>query len=228
MFEPDATLVGGILNCLRIADLAERHSIEVIPHVGGPTVVGLAANLHWATAARVRLCEYDIDSHQPMITDIGDNPGLALVDLAGGTITAPTGPGLGVHVDEDLLDDHPYVPGDTYTDLFPEHESGRTTRRSTVEGRMNRGDQPPRPAHPVVAEPITFNLVSDDPGPTAGRSRTGRRRPQHHLVDRCGCAAKRDRSTKELHMNADTITIDIRRGVRAVVEQGGTSWATTT
>ena len=76
------------------------------------------------TAARVRLCEYDIDSHQPMITDIGDNPGLALVDLAGGTITAPTGPGLGVHVDEDLLDDHPYVPGDTYTDLFPEHESG--------------------------------------------------------------------------------------------------------
>ena len=141
VFEPDATLVGGILNCLRIADLAERHSIEVIPHVGGPTVVGLAANLHWATAARVRLCEYDIDSHQPMITDIGDNPGLALVDLAGGTITAPTGPGLGVHVDEDLLDDHPYVPGDTYTDLFPEHESGRSTRRSTVEGARQRDER---------------------------------------------------------------------------------------
>ena len=128
VFEPDATLAGGILNCLRIVDIAERHSIEVIPHVGGPTVVGLAANLHWATAARVRLCEYDIDAHQPMITDIGDNPGLALVDLQGGTITAPTGPGLGVHIDEDLLDAHPYVAGDTYADLFPEHESGRSTQ----------------------------------------------------------------------------------------------------
>lgn len=126
VFEPDATLVGGILNCLRVVDLAERHSIEVIPHVGGPTVVGLAANLHWATAARVRLCEYDIDAHQPMITDIGDNPGLALTDVQGGTITAPTGPGLGVHVDEDRLDAHPYVAGDTYADLFPDHESGRT------------------------------------------------------------------------------------------------------
>ena len=114
---------------------AERHSIEVIPHVGGPTVVGLAANLHWATAARVRLCEYDIDAHQPMITEIGDNPALALVDLQGGTITAPTGPGLGVHIDEDLLDAHPYVAGDTYADLFPERESGRSTQgtQDTVE-----------------------------------------------------------------------------------------------
>jgi L-alanine-DL-glutamate epimerase-like enolase superfamily enzyme len=127
VFEPDATLAGGILNCLRIADIADRHSIEVIPHVGGPTVVGLAANLHWATAARVRLCEYDIDPHQPMITDIGSNTGLALTDLTGGTITAPTGPGLGVDVDEDLLDAFPYVAGDTYADVFPDHESGRSS-----------------------------------------------------------------------------------------------------
>jgi L-alanine-DL-glutamate epimerase-like enolase superfamily enzyme len=132
VFEPDATLAGGILNCLRIADIAERHSIEVIPHVGGPTVVGLAANLHWATAARVRLCEYDIDAHQPMITDIGVNPGLALDDLQGGTIMAPSGPGLGVDVDEDLLDAFPYVPGDTYVDVFPEHESGRSSTTRTI------------------------------------------------------------------------------------------------
>jgi L-alanine-DL-glutamate epimerase-like enolase superfamily enzyme len=135
VFEPDATLAGGILNCLRIVDIAERHSIEVIPHVGGPTVVGLAANLHWATAARVRLCEYDIDPHQPMITDIGSNPGLALVDLHGGTITAPSGPGLGVDVDEDLLDAFPYVAGDTYADVFPEHESGRSAAPSGSAGR---------------------------------------------------------------------------------------------
>lgn len=126
VFEPDATLCGGITAAMQIADIADRYSIEVIPHVGGPTVVGLAANLHWATAARVKICEYDIDPHQPMITDIGDNPGLALVDLTGGTITAPTGPGLGVDVDEVLLAEHPFVEGDTYAELFPEHESGRS------------------------------------------------------------------------------------------------------
>ena len=133
VFEPDATIVGGILACLQVADIAARHSIEVIPHVGGPTVVGLAANLHWATAARVRICEYDIDPHQPMITDIGNNPGLALVDLVAGTITAPTGPGLGVDVDEALLAAHPYVEGDTYAEIFPEHESGRSASATGKE-----------------------------------------------------------------------------------------------
>ncbi len=130
VFEPDATIAGGILACLQITDIARRHSIEVIPHVGGPTVVGLAANLHWATAARVALCEYDIDAHQPMITDVGHNPGLALVDLDGGVITAPTGPGLGVDIDEALLAAHPYVEGDTYAEVFPEHESGRSAAGS--------------------------------------------------------------------------------------------------
>ena len=130
VFEPDAALAGGILACLEIAKIAARSSIEVITHVGGPTVVGLAANLHWSTAARVRLCEYDIDPHQPMITDIGHNPGLALTDLEGGVITAPSGPGLGVDVDEEALACHPYREGDTYVELFPEHESGRTAADS--------------------------------------------------------------------------------------------------
>jgi L-alanine-DL-glutamate epimerase-like enolase superfamily enzyme len=131
VFEPDATLCGGLLSCMEIADIAGRGAIEVIPHIGGPTVVGLAANLQWATAARVRLFEFDIEPDQPMITSIGENPGLALADLRGGTLTVPTGPGLGVDVDEDELAKHPYVEGETYADLFPEHESGRTAHAGT-------------------------------------------------------------------------------------------------
>jgi hypothetical protein len=69
-----------------------------------------------------------------MITDIGDNPGLALVDLTDGTITAPERPGLGVDVDEDLLDAFPYVAGDTYADVFPDHESGRSAAPATTPG----------------------------------------------------------------------------------------------
>jgi L-alanine-DL-glutamate epimerase-like enolase superfamily enzyme len=131
VFQPDVTLAGGIIACMEIAEIAARSAVEVIPHVGGPTVVGLAANLHWATAARVRLCEFDIERDQPMITDLGHNPGLALPDLEGGTIVAPTGPGLGVEIDEARLAEHPYVEGDTYAEMFPEHESGRSAAADT-------------------------------------------------------------------------------------------------
>ena len=89
-------------------------------------MVGLAANLQWATAARVRLIEFDIERDQPMITSIGENPGLALTDIRDGTLTAPSEPGLGVEIDETELAQHPYVEGETYAELFPEHESGRT------------------------------------------------------------------------------------------------------
>jgi L-alanine-DL-glutamate epimerase-like enolase superfamily enzyme len=134
VFEPDATLNGGLLSCMEIADIAARSSIEVIPHIGGPTVVGLAANLQWATAARVRLFEFDIERDQPMITAIGDNPGLGLTDITDGTLTVPSGPGLGVDVDESELAKHPHVEGDTYAELFPEHESGRTAHAGTRDG----------------------------------------------------------------------------------------------
>ncbi len=131
VFEPDATLNGGLMSCMEIADIAARSSIEVIPHIGGPTAVGLAANLQWATAARVRLFEFDIESDQPMITSIGENPGLALTDIRDGTLTVPSGPGLGVDLDESELAKHPYVGGETYAEIFPEHESGRTAHAGT-------------------------------------------------------------------------------------------------
>ncbi len=57
--------------CMEIATLAAHRGIAVYPHVGGPTIIGLAANLHWAVAADVPWMEYDIDPWQPLVTDIG-------------------------------------------------------------------------------------------------------------------------------------------------------------
>jgi hypothetical protein len=36
-----------------------------------------------------------------------------------------------VDVDESELAKHPYVEGETYAELFPEHESGRTAHAGT-------------------------------------------------------------------------------------------------
>ncbi|NYF11434.1 L-alanine-DL-glutamate epimerase-like enolase superfamily enzyme [Leifsonia sp. AK011] len=122
VFQPDASICGGILASLEIADLAAQAGIAVYPHVGGPTAVGLAANLHWASVASVPLLEYDIDPYQPLVDEL--SPSLALSAISDGMLAPPTGPGLGVEVPDDIAERFPYIPGETYADVFPQHERG--------------------------------------------------------------------------------------------------------
>ena len=123
VFQPDASLCGGILACLDVMAVARSYGLEVIPHVGGPTAIGLAANLQWASAAGVGMIEWDIDPFQPLVDELA--PELALSRIVDGVARVPDGPGLGIEVDEAVLDDHPWVQGETYAEVFPEHETGR-------------------------------------------------------------------------------------------------------
>lgn len=123
VFQPDATLCGGILACMDIAAIARLHSLEVIPHVGGPTAIGLAANLQWAAAAGVLMIEADIDPHQPLVDTLA--PELALSRVVNGAMIIPDAPGLGITFDEAMLDDFPYERGGTYAEVFTDHETGR-------------------------------------------------------------------------------------------------------
>ena len=123
MFQPDASVCGGVLACMDIAAAARQRGIAVYPHVGGPTIIGLAANLHWAVAADVDWMEYDIDPYQPLVDELGS---IGLADITGGELAAPEGPGLGVRLPDDVAERFPYVPGDTYADVFPDHETGRS------------------------------------------------------------------------------------------------------
>lgn len=125
VFQPDVSICGGILACMEIAALAAHRGIAVYPHVGGPTIIGLAANLHWAVAADVSWMEYDIDPWQPLVTDIGASA-IGLPDLVGGVVSPPDAPGLGVSLPDDVATRFPYVPGDTYAEVFPDHEKGRS------------------------------------------------------------------------------------------------------
>jgi L-alanine-DL-glutamate epimerase-like enolase superfamily enzyme len=124
VFQPDASICGGVLACMDVAALARQRGIAVYPHIGGPTIIGLAANLHWAVAADVPWMEYDIDPYQPLVSEIGGPP-IALGDIVGGYLAPPDGPGLGVSLPDDVATRFPYVPGDTYAEVFPDHEKGR-------------------------------------------------------------------------------------------------------
>ena len=91
VFQPDASVCGGMLACMEIAAIARQRGIAVYPHVGGPTIIGLAANLHWAVAADV-----DVDGvrHRPVpAARRRVRRRIGLGDITGGELAAPDGPG---------------------------------------------------------------------------------------------------------------------------------------
>jgi L-alanine-DL-glutamate epimerase-like enolase superfamily enzyme len=96
--QPDVTKVGGISEERRIAWMAEENGVRFIPH-GWNTALGLAADLHLASASRnTELVEYLTGS--PYIDDIVE--GGWKLD-AEGMLGVPDGPGLGVTLNLDSV-----------------------------------------------------------------------------------------------------------------------------
>jgi D-galactarolactone cycloisomerase len=96
--QPDVTKVGGISEERRIAWMAEENGVRFIPH-GWNTALGLAADLHLASASRnTDLVEYLTGS--PYIDDLV--VGGWTLD-ADGMLPVPAGPGLGISLNLDAL-----------------------------------------------------------------------------------------------------------------------------
>ena len=95
--------------------------MPVIPHLGSPTAIGLAANLHWAAAAGCELVEFDIYPDLPARDGSCAIRSSRSTD-ADGMIAVPDGPGLGIDIDEAAFENLPYEPGATYAEIFLDHE----------------------------------------------------------------------------------------------------------
>ena len=99
ILQPSVTKVGGISEERRIAWMAEENGIRFIPH-GWNTAVGLAADLHLASASRdTDMVEYLTGS--PFIDDIVENK-WQLDD--NGMLVVPNGPGLGISLNLDAVE----------------------------------------------------------------------------------------------------------------------------
>jgi D-galactarolactone cycloisomerase len=97
--QPDVTKVGGISEERRIAWMAEENGVRFIPH-GWNTALGLAADLHLASASRnTELVEYLTGS--PYIDDLV--VGGWTLD-ADGMLPVPDGSGLGISLDMDAVE----------------------------------------------------------------------------------------------------------------------------
>ncbi len=101
ILQPSMTKVGGLLHSKKICTLAAAANLQVVPHsfYFGP---GLAATLHLiASTPGLAYLEYPTgDLQAPILTEP--------IRARDGFVAVPTGPGLGVTVNEEVLKRFPY------------------------------------------------------------------------------------------------------------------------
>ncbi len=110
LFQPDAALIGGIGAFRRVAQMCERKFVKIAVHTwaGG---VGIMGNYHAAFASpNCTILELPNNPY-PLREEFLVKP----LRLVNGGIDAPTEPGLGVKLPEDVEKRYPYRPGSFYS-----------------------------------------------------------------------------------------------------------------
>jgi L-alanine-DL-glutamate epimerase-like enolase superfamily enzyme len=118
--EPDVTVCGGFTEAMKILNLAEIHGAHVVPHCGGLTAIGMAANLAFVSAyADPTYFEYDARPVQPLRDRVAAGAPFALDKVADGVLPIPSAPGLGIEVDENVFTAFPYEIDTAIASRFP-------------------------------------------------------------------------------------------------------------
>lgn len=103
VLQPNITRSGGITETLRMARLAASHDIGYAPHVGMSGIICEAASLHVAAAmpnTRIMECPCNPNLFKSDLADL--EPGG--VRARDGQLAVPQGPGLGLTIDRDALE----------------------------------------------------------------------------------------------------------------------------
>ena len=104
ILNPDVGNCGGILELKEIAAMAEPHLVTMAPHNYNSTTVALAATVHaCAVMSNFLITEYFVN-----FTERGDEISINPLKAENGYIQLPTGPGLGIDLDEAALRRYPY------------------------------------------------------------------------------------------------------------------------
>lgn len=106
VIQPDVSNAGGISEMMRLASMAELYGVGFAPHnPNGP--LQCVANLHLAAAAPAfTILEHVYDSVEPMAAFASVSPAVR----PDGYSALPTGPGLGIDLDERVLAARPATP----------------------------------------------------------------------------------------------------------------------
>ena len=98
--QPDVAFCGGLTVCRRVSALCQKFGRRVVPHCFS-TGINLAASLHWmASDPGGDLVEYCLRP-SPLMRKLVQN----LPPVENGRVPVPDGPGLGIQLDEDVIDE---------------------------------------------------------------------------------------------------------------------------
>jgi D-galactarolactone cycloisomerase len=106
VIQPDPVICGGVGDAIAIADMATLHGVTTVPHASN-NAIGIAASMQivatLADATRSPavpdpLLEYGIDENPNRVRLLANPP-----DMKDGWLDVPSGPGLGIEIDEDYL-----------------------------------------------------------------------------------------------------------------------------
>lgn len=112
----------GFTGCASVAGACRDREVQFVPHHFG-TLVGLVANAHLVAALPdAHLLEYPVFENDPALDHPDGDPGMYPFEAAfelladglaidDGTLSVPDGPGLGVTVDEGVIDRFPFREG---------------------------------------------------------------------------------------------------------------------
>lgn len=109
LFQPDAAMLGGLAVFREVAQMCAREGVNIAVHTwaGG---VGIMGNYHAAFASKNCVILELPNNPYPLREEFLVHP----LDARDGTIHAPTAPGLGVKLPEDVERRFPYQPGSYY------------------------------------------------------------------------------------------------------------------
>ncbi|MGI9426018.1 MAG: mandelate racemase/muconate lactonizing enzyme family protein [Hyphomicrobiaceae bacterium] len=111
IIQPDLSKTGGITEAQRIAAMASAWKLSFNPHTS-VTGLNVAASIHLLSSIdNAGYYEADLSAYNPLRDDLCSWKADVAPD---GTVIAPDGPGLGVDVDEALLDKFPVIEGPGY------------------------------------------------------------------------------------------------------------------
>ncbi|MBY6139318.1 mandelate racemase/muconate lactonizing enzyme family protein [Leisingera daeponensis] len=110
ILQPDSAKAGGLTETKKIADMGAAWHLQVAPHTS-QSVIGTAANVHLLCAISNGLIyEADISARNPWRDDLATNP----LKVEKGFIEPNDLPGLGLEIDEAMLEAYPAIPGASY------------------------------------------------------------------------------------------------------------------
>jgi galactonate dehydratase len=121
VIQPDISHIGGLLETKKLAAWADVYYVTIAPHnVGGQ--IETAAALHLAACTtNFKVQEYFNDFADPWVRETA--PGLP--EVVDGYFALPQGPGLGVELNEEVIEAHPKQ--DVHFNLFAEGWEKRET-----------------------------------------------------------------------------------------------------